>query len=357
MNKDFFSAIEQIERTKGISRDALKTVIEAALLSAYKKNFKSPHKGISISIDPQTGEVKVFVQKTVVGNVADPVNEVSLKECAHLAPPVQLGDSVDIEITPHDFGRISAQTAKQVIMQRIREAERNLIFDEFAERAEDIVSGVINRKEGKNIVVDLEKIESLLTPNEQVGTENYRIGARMKFYIVEVKKTSKGPYILLSRTHPGLVKRLFELEVPEVHDGYVDIKAIAREPGTRTKIAVESRDKKVDPVGSCIGNKGSRVKHITDELRGEKIDIIRWSSDPRSFISDALSPAQVSLVELDPGTNTARVYVPEDQLSLAIGKEGQNARLSARLTGWRIDIKSAKEARGESNAEKKESTP
>jgi N utilization substance protein A len=218
-----------------------------------------------------------------------------------------------------------------------------LVYDEFLERAEDIVTGVINRKEGKNIIIDLEKIESLLPPNEQIPSENYRIGARMKFYIIEVKKTSRGPRIVLSRSHPGLVKRLFELEVPEVHDGFVTIKAIAREPGARTKIAVESRDAKVDPVGSCIGNKGARVKHITDELRGEKIDIIRWSNDPKVFISDALSPAHVTLVELDSDSNTARVYVPDDQLSLAIGKEGQNARLSARLTGWRIDIKSDQE--------------
>ena len=344
MNKDLFSAIEQIERVKGISRETLKQAIEAALLSAYKKNFKGPHKGVSVTIDPVAGEVKVFALKyvnlqtgeTIETDASDTFSESQL----YSTDP---GEPVKIEITPKDFGRIAAQTAKQVIMQRIREAERCLVYDEFVERTEDIVTGVINRKEGKNIIVDLEKTESLLPPNEQVASENYRIGARMKFYIIEVKKTSKGPRILLSRTHPGLVKRLFELEVPEVHDGFVDMKAIAREPGARTKIAVESRDNKVDPVGSCIGNKGSRVKHITDELRGEKIDIIRWSSDPKVFISDALSPAQVTSVELDFESNTARVFVPDDQLSLAIGKEGQNARLSARLTGWRIDIKSNRE--------------
>ena len=346
MNKDLFFAIEQIERAKGISRDTLKQAIEAALLSAYKKNFKSPHKAVEVILDPATGEVKVFTRKFISSESGE-IIDIDLYEALSNQGlnRVGPGEIIQVEITPKDFGRIAAQTAKQVIMQRIREAERSLIYDEFLERAEDIVTGVINRKEGKNIIVDLEKIESFLPSNEQVQSENYRIGARMKFYIIEVKKTSRGPRIVLSRSHPGLVKRLFELEVPEVHDGFVTIKAIAREPGARTKIAVESRDAKVDPVGSCIGNKGARVRHITDELRGEKIDIIRWSNDPKVFISDALSPAQVTLVELDSNSNTARVYVPDDQLSLAIGKEGQNARLSARLTGWRIDIKSDREIR------------
>jgi N utilization substance protein A len=344
MNKDLFFAIEQIERAKGISRETLKQAIEAALLSAYKKNFKGPHKAVEVILDPNTGEVKVYTHKLVNPENGETLDIDEYEVLSNQSPNrVGPGEIVQVEITPKDFGRIAAQTAKQVIMQRIREAERSLIYDEFLERAEDIVTGVINRKEGKNIIIDLEKIESLLPPNEQIPSENYRIGARMKFYIIEVKKTSRGPRIVLSRSHPGLVKRLFELEVPEVHDGFVTIKAIAREPGARTKIAVESRDAKVDPVGSCIGNKGARVKHITDELRGEKIDIIRWSNDPKVFISDALSPAHVTLVELDSDSNTARVYVPDDQLSLAIGKEGQNARLSARLTGWRIDIKSDQE--------------
>jgi N utilization substance protein A len=299
---------------------------------------------VEVILDPNTGEVKVYTHKLVNPENGETLDIDEYEVLSNQNPNrVGPGEIVQVEITPKDFGRIAAQTAKQVIMQRIREAERSLVYDEFLERAEDIVTGVINRKEGKNIIIDLEKIESLLPPNEQIPSENYRIGARMKFYIIEVKKTSRGPRIVLSRSHPGLVKRLFELEVPEVHDGFVTIKAIAREPGARTKIAVESRDAKVDPVGSCIGNKGARVKHITDELRGEKIDIIRWSNDPKVFISDALSPAHVTLVELDSDSNTARVYVPDDQLSLAIGKEGQNARLSARLTGWRIDIKSDQE--------------
>jgi len=349
MNKDLFFAIEQIERAKGISRDTLKQAIEAALLSAYKKNFKGAHKSVEVILDPSTGDVKVFTHKYINPENGETI-DIDEYEALSSQSPNRFGSGpgeiIQVEITPKDFGRIAAQTAKQVIMQRIREAERSLVYDEFLERAEDIVTGVVNRREGKNIIVDLEKIESLLPPNEQIQSENYRIGARMKFYIIEVKKTSRGPRIVLSRSHPGLVKRLFELEVPEVHDGFVIIKAIAREPGARTKIAVESRDVKVDPIGSCIGNKGTRVKHVTDELRGEKIDIIRWSNDPKVFISDALSPAQVTLVELDPNSNTARVFVPNDQLSLAIGKEGQNARLSARLTGWRIDIKSDREIKG-----------
>ncbi len=339
MSKDIINAIEQIERMKGIPRDTLTQAVEAALLSAYRKNFRTSHKGVSVALDPDTGQVRVFAKKTVVDEVKDSAVEINRAEASRLFSTSNIGDEVEVEVTPQNFGRISAQTATQVIMQRIREAERTMVFDEFSDREEDIVTGIINRKEGRSIIVDLERTEAQLPPHEQVHSENYRIGSRMKFYIVEVRKTSKGPHIVLSRTHPGLVKRLFELEVPEVQEGFVDIKALAREPGTRTKIAVESRDEKIDPVGSCIGNKGARVRHITDELRGEKIDIIRWNEDPRIFIADALSPARVALVELEEETRVAKIYVPEDQLSLAIGKEGQNARLAARLTSWKIDIK------------------
>ncbi len=358
MSKDIITAIEQIERMKGIPRETLTQAVEAALLSAYRKNFRTSHKGVSVVLDPHTGQVHVFARKTIVKEVKDSTVEMSQAEASRLFPSSRLGDEVEAEITPRDFGRISAQTAKQVIMQRIREAERTMVFDEFSDREEDIVTGIISRKEGRNVIVDLERTEAHLPPHEQVHSENYRIGSRMKFYIVEVRKTSKGPHIALSRTHPGLVKRLFELEVPEVQEGFVDIKALAREPGTRTKIAVESRDEKIDPVGSCIGNKGSRVRHITDELRGEKIDIIRWNEDPKVFIADALSPARVALVELNENTRIASIYVPEDQLSLAIGKEGQNARLAARLTSWKIDIKGWNPQReaGEGSGRKEEKT-
>ena len=343
MSKEIFAAIEQIEKTKGIPRETLKEAIEAALLSAYRKSFKSSQKGVSVILDPQDGSIKVFARKTVVDKLKDSTTEILEEEAKRLGIDAQVGETVEIEVTPQDFGRIAAQTAKQVIVQRIREAERDLIYAEFVEKQGEIITGIISKKEGSNIIVDLGKTEGLLPFSEQVPTENYRIGGRMKFYIVEVKKTSKGSRIVLSRTHPGLVKRLFELEVPEVHDGLVDIKAIAREPGVRSKVVVESRSDKIDPVGSCIGHRGSRVKNITDELRGEKIDIIRWSNDPRLLIAEALSPARVVKVELDEETDTARVFVPEDQLSLAIGKDGQNARLAARVTSWRIDIKGEKD--------------
>ncbi|MBP9015179.1 MAG: transcription termination/antitermination protein NusA [Candidatus Atribacteria bacterium] len=343
MSKELFAAIEQIEKTKGIPREMLQEAIEAALLSAYRKSFKSSHKGVSVVLDPQDGSIKVFARKTVVDKLKDAATEILEKDAKRLGIDAKVGDVVEIEVTPQDFGRIAAQTAKQVIMQRIKEAERDLVYAEFIEREGEIITGIISKREGNNIIVDLGRAEGLLPSNEQISNENYRPGGRMKFYIVEVKKTSKGSRIVLSRTHPGLVRRLFELEIPEVHDGLVDIRAIAREPGVRSKVVVESRSEKIDPVGSCIGNRGTRVKNITDELRGEKIDIIRWSSDTRVLIAEALSPAHVAKVELDEATNTARVFVPQDQLSLAIGKDGQNARLAARVTGWRIDIKGEKD--------------
>ncbi|MDK2895979.1 MAG: transcription termination/antitermination protein NusA [Candidatus Atribacteria bacterium] len=343
MKTDIFFAIEQLEKSKGIPKDKLKETIEAALLSAYRKNFKSSHKGVSVEVDSQTGEIKVFARKMIVDKLKDSTTEISWEEVQRLGLKGQVGDWVSIEVTPHDFGRVAAQTAKQVIMQRLREAERDLIYEEFVEKVGEVITGLVNRIEGKEIIIDLGRAEASLPPNEQVFAERYRIGGRMKFYIVEVRKSSKGPKIILSRTHPNLVKRLFELEVPEIQDGLVDIKAIAREPGVRSKVAVESRSEKVDPIGACIGNRGSRVKNITDELRGEKIDIIRWNNDPAVFITEALSPAKVIQVELNQDDNTAQVIVPENQLSLAIGKEGQNARLAARITGWRIDIKGKKE--------------
>lgn len=339
MGRDILAVIEQIEKTKGIPRDTLKQAIEAALLSAFRKNFKSSHKGVSVILDPQSGDIKVFARKMVVDKLRDSTTEILKEEAERLGFQANVGDWIEIEVTPKDFGRIAAQTAKQVIVQRLREAERNRIYEEFSEKEGEVITGVIIRRDGRNVIVDLGKTEGILPPDEQVSTEEYRPGSRMKFFIVEVKKTPKGPKIVLSRTHPGLVRRLLELEVPEVHEGWVDIKAIAREPGVRTKVAVESRNDKIDPVGACIGSRGTRVKNITDELRGEKVDIIRWSNDPEVLIKEALSPAQVLEVRLDEETKTAQVLVPEDQLSLAIGRDGQNVRLAARLSGWRIDIK------------------
>lgn len=339
MSKDILVVIEQIEKAKGIPRDTLKQAIEAALLSAYRKNFKTSHKGVSVVLDSETGAIKVLAHKMVVEKLRDSTTEILKEEAERMGFHANVGEWVEIEVTPRDFGRIAAQTAKQVIVQRLREAERDRIYEEFLEKEGEVITGVIAHREGRNVIIDLGRTEGILPPDEQVGTEDYRPGARMKFFIVEVKKTTKGPRIILSRTHPGLVRRLLELEVPEVHEGWVDIKAITREPGVRTKVAVESRNEKIDPVGACIGNRGTRVKNITDELRGEKVDIIRWSNDPEMLIKEALSPAQVLEVKLDEETKTAQVTVPEDQLSLAIGRDGQNVRLAARLSGWRIDIK------------------
>ncbi len=339
MSKEIFTAIEQIEKTKGISKETLQKAIETALLSAYRKNFKSSHKGISVILDSQSGTIRVLAKKIVVDKLRDSTIEILQEDAKRLGVQANVGDSIEIEVTPKDFGRIAAQTAKQVILQRIREAERDKIYEEFTEKEGEIITGIVSRKDGRNLIIDLGRIEGVLPPQEQVSNEEYKIGNRMKFFVVEVKKTNKGPKITLSRTHPGLVKRLFELEVPEVQEGWVDVVAIAREPGVRSKVAVESRNEKIDPVGSCIGNRGSRVRNIIEELRGEKIDIIHWNNDPHVLIAEALKPAEVLSVELEEESKTAQVTVPTDQLSLAIGKDGQNARLTARISGWRIDIK------------------
>jgi N utilization substance protein A len=278
----------------------------------------------------------------VVESVTDPRLEIALEECQD---QVVLGDEVEVEVTPKNFGRIAAQAAKQVVMQQIREAERGLIYEEFLSREGDIVTGVVRRLEAKNMFIDLGRAEALLAPAEQIPTERHKQSDRIKTYVIEVKKTTKGPQILVSRTHPGLVKRLFELEVPEIYDGVVELKAVAREPGSRSKIAVYSRDENVDSVGACVGPKGMRVQAIVNELKGEKIDIVRWSSNPVEFVANALSPAKPIAVGIDEDEKIARVTVPDHQLSLAIGKEGQNARLAARLTGWKIDIKSISQMR------------
>ncbi len=339
MNAEFLGALAQIEKEKGISKEILIEAIEAALISAYKRNFGSSQ-NVSVSIDRLSGEVKVFAQKKVVEVPENDLYEISLGDAQNISSTYELEDIVDIEVTPRKFGRIAAQTAKQVVVQRIREAERGLIYEEFTSKENDIVTGIVQRYEKKNVMVEMGKIEAILAPNEQVPKEKYNFNDRLKVYVVEVKKTTKGPQILISRTHPGLVKRLFEQEVPEIHDGIVEIKGISREPGSRTKIAVQSLDENVDPVGACVGQRGNRVQVIVDELRGEKIDIIPWSTEPAEYISASLSPAKVLKVDVNEEEKTARVIVPDYQLSLAIGKEGQNARLAAKLTGWKIDIKS-----------------
>lgn len=345
MNIEFIEAIEQIGKEKGISKEILIEAIEAALISAYKKNFGTAQ-NVKVYIERDTGEVKVFAQKSVVENVENELLEISVEEAKKYSPRYQKGDILEIEVTPKKFGRIAAQTAKQVVVQRIKEAERNVIYDEFSGRESDIVTGVIQRIDKKNVYIDLGRVEAILMPTEQTPNEEYIQGNRIKTYILEVKKTTKGPQIFVSRTHPGLVKRLFELEVPEIHDGIVEIKGIAREAGSRTKIAVHSRDENVDPVGSCVGPKGARVQAVVDELNGEKIDIIKWSKDPAQFIANSLSPAKVTSVNVNESEKIANVVVEDYQLSLAIGKEGQNARLAAKLTGWKIDIKSKSKIEG-----------
>lgn len=339
MNGEFISALRELEREKGVSFDVLLETIETALVTAYKKSF-GPVQNARVKVDSETGEVKVFHQKLVTATVTDPQNEIMLEEARQIDPNYEMGDVVEAETTPANFGRIAAQTAKQVVVQRIREAERNMIYEQYAGREQDIVTGVVRRQEGRNIFIDLGRVEAVLPPAEQVHSERYQPGERLKAYVLEVRKTTKGPQITLSRSHPGLVKRLFEMEVPEIQDGLVEVKAIAREAGSRCKIAVASHDPDVDPVGACVGPRGMRVQTVVNELRGEKIDIVRWNADIGEFVSNALSPAKVMQVRLALDKNAATVIVPDHQLSLAIGKEGQNARLAAKVTGWKIDIKS-----------------
>ena len=343
MNMEFIEAIQELEKEKGISADVLFEAIEAALISAYKKNFSSLQ-NVRVYIDRVTGEIKVYTRKNVVEVVEDSRLQISLEEAKEIQPNYSVDDVVEFEVTPKNFGRIAAQTAKQVVVQRIREAERSLIYDEYINREGDIVTGIIQRTEQRNVIVDLGRVEAILPATEQITGEAYDIHQRIKAFVLEVRKTTKGPQIILSRTHPGLIKRLFELEVPEIHDGIVEIKGVAREAGARSKIAVYSKEKNVDPVGACVGPKGSRVQTIVNELRGEKMDIISFSSDPVEFVANALSPAKVLGVFPRFEDKVTLVVVPDYQLSLAIGKEGQNARLAAKLTGWKIDIKNETQA-------------
>jgi len=339
LNTEFIAALKDLEKERGISMDLLVEAIEQALISAYKKNFGSSQ-NVRAEIERHSGDIHIYFQKDVVEAVEDPRIEISLEEAQTHDPDFEIGDVFESEVTPRSFGRIAAQTAKHVVVQRIREAERNMVFDQFSGKKDDMVTATVLRQENKNVYVDLGKAEALLVVQEQLPRERYAPGDRMKFYVMEVKKTTKGPQIMLSRTHPGLVKRLFESEVPEIHDGTVEIKSIVREPGVRTKLAVYSKNENVDSVGSCVGAKGMRVQSVVNELGGEKIEVIEWSENPAVYISNALSPAKVISVRVNEEEKASQVIVPDYQLSLAIGKEGQNARLAARLTGWKIDIKS-----------------
>ena len=350
MNKEFFEALEALSVEKGISKAYLLDAIESALLTAYKKNFNA-QENVKIVIDEEKASIKVYSLKEVVEEVFDPAIEICPENVKGRRKP-QLGDIVEVEITPKDFGRISAQTAKQVIVQKIREAEREIVFTEYADRQGEIVSGLIQRVEKNIMIVDLGRIEGIMTTNEQIAGEEYQVNDKIKAYVLEIQKNAKGvPQMLISRTHPGFVRRLFELEIPEIYEGLIEIKNIVREAGSRTKIAVYSKDMNIDPVGSCVGQRGIRIQNILNELRDEKIDVVEWSEDPVQFIASALSPATVLAVDINEAEMTSKVVVPDSQLSLAIGKDGQNARLSAKLTGWKIDIKSESQIKEEMNIE------
>ena len=345
--EEFFAAIAQIEQEKGIKPGYMMEKITQALLSAYKKDHEGMGENLVIEANEETATVRLFLKKEVVEVVDDPATEISLDEARNALPQAQLGDVVRMEIKPRNFGRVAAQTARQVIIQGIREAEQGMIYDEFCSKEQELVTGVVTRIDPRNGAVSLrihsgsEFTDAYLGANEQVKGERYVEGQRLKVYVVEVRPNSKGPQVLISRTHPGLVKRLFELEVPEIYDGTVEVKSVAREAGSRTKLAVWSADPNVDPIGACVGPRGQRVNTIVEELKGEKMDIIKWSEDPEAYIAAALAPSDVISVEPFPDGKSCRVVVPDDQLSLAIGKEGQNARLAAKLTGYKIDIKPA----------------
>lgn len=338
LNRKLITALVELEREKGIKLDTLIEALKVAFVSAYKKNYKVDY-DCRVDIDTRTGEIKVFKILPEEEGSANLEDE---------------GGSNEVEVTPDNFGRIAAQTAKQVIKQRIKEAEREVMYEEFKDRVGDMVTGIIQQSDARFTLVDLGKVEALLPPYEQVPGEKYRHGERIKCYISDVRKTTKGPQVIVSRTHVGLIRRLFELEVPEIYEGIVEIKSIAREAGYRTKIAVSSNEKNVDPVGACVGPKGSRVKMVVDELGGEKIDIVEYSDDIITFIKNALSPARVLKVLTDEEKKFALVVVSNDQLSLAIGREGQNARLAAKLTGWKIDVKSEKQFEDELDEARKE---
>ena len=345
--KEFFAAISDIEREKGIPKSYMIEKITQALIAAYKRDHEGITDNVVVDANEEKGEVRMYVKKDVVEAVDNPHTEISLADAQKALPRAQLGDVLRIEIKPKNFGRIAAQTARQVIIQGMREAERSMVFDEFSSKEHEILTGTVTRVDERtgSVAIRLnsggEYTDAFLSANEQVKGEAIHEGDRVRVYVVEVRRTTRGPQVLISRTHPGLVKRLFELEVPEIYDGTVEVMSIAREAGSRTKLAVWSEDPNVDPIGACVGPRGQRVNAVVEELRGEKVDIIKWSDDPEQYVAAALAPADVlSVTELEPG-KSCRVVVPADQLSLAIGKEGQNARLAARLTGYKIDIRPA----------------
>src|SRR5882757_6009577 len=344
MNAEFIAMLDYLERERGIKREILLEAVSNALLSASKKSV-SASRELRIDINPKTGEIRALTNLVVVDEVANPQDEIELSKARRIKPDANVGDIIEVEVTPKNFGRIAAQTAKQAMMQRIRQAEKEMIYEEFKDRAGEIVSGTVRRFDRSDVVLDLGKFEAIMPQRERVVVEDYNVGDRLRAYVVAVENGARGPEIIVSRSHPNFVRRLFELEVSEIADGTVEIRGIAREAGYRTKIAVWSANEKVDPVGACVGMRGSRVKNIVRELNNEKVDIIRWSSDPKDYVLEALKPAKVKNVTLDESKKAILIKVDEDQLSLAIGKRGQNARLTSRLTGWEINIDQDKTAK------------
>ena len=337
MNSDLIAVLDYMEREKGIKREVLLDALSTALLTAAKKSV-GPARDLRVTIDPRTGEITALANLIVVEHVQNVHDEILLVRAKKIKPDANVGDVIEVEVTPEGFGRIAAQTARQAILQRIRQIEKEMIFDEFKDRAGEIVSGTVRRFDRSDVIVDLGKFEAIMPMRERVATEDYNIGDRIRAYVVAVENSNRGPEIIISRSHPNFVRRLFEVEVSEIADRTVEIKAISREAGYRTKIAVWSADEKVDPVGACVGMRGSRVKNIVRELNQEKVDIIRWSADPREFVVEALKPAKIKSIATDEDRHAVQVTVEEDQLSLAIGRRGQNARLTSRLTGWEINI-------------------
>ena len=338
-SKELITAIEELEEERGISKGYLLESLETALVTAYKKNFDSAE-NVKVVMDANTGDIKVYTIKTVVEEVLDDQLEMSLEDAKKENKNAKIGDEIEIEIIPRNFGRIAAQTAKQVIVQKIREVERNMVYTEYNDRKGEIVSGIIQKAEGGTVVLDLGKLEGIMPVKDQIPTETYRVNDKIKAYVVSVERGIKGvPQVLVSRSHPDFVRKLFEFEIPEIYEGLIEIKSVSRDAGSRSKVAVYSTNENIDPVGSCVGQKGIRIQNIINELNGEKIDVIEWNPDPSTFLASALLPAQIMAVDIKEEEKFAQVIVQDDQLSLAIGKSGQNVRLAAKLTGWKIDIK------------------
>ena len=357
MKTELKAAITQLSAERNLPKEVVLAALESALASAYKKDTSALDQDVVAKVDPESGEINFYVQKAVVESVTNPSHEIPIEEARKTRATAQLGDVINIECTPENIGRIAVQAAKQVVLQRLREAEHRIVYEEFTDREGKVVSGAIQFMEAKRVYVRLNRMEGILPANEQVPNERYYRGQRLKFYLLEMTQRDREPQIIVSRSHPNLIRGLFELEIPEVHSGVVALKALAREAGRRTKVAVATVQENVDPVGSCLGPRGIRLQSIINELNGEKIDVIQWDPDPAAFIANALSPSQVTSINIDEETNTATVVVPDKQLSLAIGKEGQNARLAAKLTGWRIDIKSVSAIEAEKAAAPPEPEP